>query len=185
MTKVFIIHGSYGNPGENWFPWLKKELEGEGHNVFIPKFPTPADQSLDSWMNVLEPYFKEIDEDTIFVGHSLAPAFILSILEKINVKIKACFFVSGFLGLLGNEDFDKINKTFVTKDFDWNKIKENCAKFFMFHSDKDPYVPLEKAEELKEKLGAELIIIKNAGHFNTEAGYTQFEQLLEKIKQQL
>jgi predicted alpha/beta hydrolase family esterase len=46
MANIFIIHGSYGNPDENWFPWLKKELEQEGHKVFVPKFPTPEDQSL-------------------------------------------------------------------------------------------------------------------------------------------
>jgi len=28
--NFFIFHGIYGNPEENWFPWLKKELEKKG-----------------------------------------------------------------------------------------------------------------------------------------------------------
>ncbi len=52
----------------------------------------------------------------------------------------------------------------------------------MFHSDNDPYVPLEKAYELRDKIDAELHIIKNAGHFNKQAGYTKFTQILDKIK---
>lgn len=41
MANVIIIHGAYGNPEENWFPWLKKELEKLDCRVFVPKFPTP------------------------------------------------------------------------------------------------------------------------------------------------
>ncbi len=52
----------------------------------------------------------------------------------------------------------------------------------VFHSDNDPYVPLKKAEELAKNLGVKVSLVKNAGHFNEDAGYTKFELLLEKIK---
>lgn len=185
MAKVFVIHGSYGNPQENWFPWLKEKLEAEGHEVFIPKFPTPENQSLDNWMSVFEENFSLIDKNTIFVGHSLGPAFILSILEKVNVKVRACFFVSGFFVLLGKKEFDDINRTFITKKFDWDKIKDNCEKFYVFHSDNDPYVPLEKARELAKKLDTEIVMVNDAGHFNEASGYIKFDLLLDKINNSL
>jgi len=183
MTKIFIIHGSYGNPDENWFPWLKQELEALGHTVFVPKFSTPENQSLEKWMKEFEYYQHLIDEDTIFVGHSLAPAFILSILEKLETPkpIKACFFVSGFLGLLGDPKFDEINKTFTAKDFNWEKIKKNCKEFHNYHSDNDPYIPLKVAKEFAQKLGVDINLIKGAGHFNESTGYTKFDILLENI----
>ncbi len=53
----------------------------------------------------------------------------------------------------------------------------------LFHSDNDPSVSMKKAEELKENLGGELIIIKGAGHFNKKSGYLKFEELLKKIKE--
>ena len=77
-----MIHGAYGSPDENWFPWLKKSLESLGYEVVIPKFPTPAGQTLTNWTKVFKPYLSEIDEDSIFIGHSLGPAFIMSILEN-------------------------------------------------------------------------------------------------------
>ena len=39
MKKVFIIHGWDGYPEENWFPWLKKELEDKGFEVFVLQMP--------------------------------------------------------------------------------------------------------------------------------------------------
>lgn len=185
MTNVFIIHGAYGNPEENWFPWLKSELEKLGCRVFVPKFPTPENQSLENWLKVFEEYKQYLNEDSIVVGHSLGPVFLLNILEKLDKPIKAAFFVSGFVGLLENPEFDNINKSFVDKNFDWQKIKQNCKKFYVFHSDNDPYVPLEKAEQLAKNLGVDVILVKNAGHFNEKAGYTKFELLLEKVKKEL
>jgi predicted alpha/beta hydrolase family esterase len=181
MTNVFIIHGAYGDPEENWFPWLKFELEKLDCRIFIPEFPTPKNQSLENWLKVFENYTKYLSENSIVVGHSLGPAFLLSVLEKLDKPITAAFFVSGFTGLL-NRPIDEINKTFVDKRFDWQKIKQNCRKFYIFHSDNDSYVPLEKAEQLAKNLNINVILVKNAGHFNEEAGYTKFELLLAKIR---
>ena len=183
--NVFIIHGSYGHPKENWIPWLKSELEKQGYQVFVPKFPTPKNQTLENWLEVFERYKKYVNQKTIFVGHSIGVAFLLSVIEKLDKKIKATYLISGFIDLLGNPVFDKVNKTFVKKDFDWQKIKNNCQKFYLFHSDNDPYVPLEKAQKLAKKLDEKIILVKNAGHFNERAGYKKFELLLEKINREL
>ncbi len=32
---AFIIHGSYGNPEENWIPWLKRELQQYNFDVIV------------------------------------------------------------------------------------------------------------------------------------------------------
>jgi len=102
-------------------------------------------------------------------------------LENVNTNVKACFFVSGFAGLIGIEKFDTINKTFVDRNFDWETINQNCEKFYIYHSDNDPYVPLSFAETLSQKLHAELTIIKGAGHFNAKPEYKEFPRLLEDI----
>ena len=124
MVNIFIIHGTGGNPQGNWFPWLKEELEKLGHKVFVPKFPTPENQSLENWLKVFEEYKQYLDENTIVIGHSLGPAFILNILEKQEKPIKAAFLVAGFTGLLNNPQFDELNKTFTDKEFDWQKNKK-------------------------------------------------------------
>lgn len=178
--KFILIHGAYGNPKENWFPWLKLRLEEEGHEVIIPQFPTPEEQSLDSWMRVLNKY--PIDKNTILIGHSLGCALILRRLEMSSRRIEAAFLVAGFVGDIGNEKFDSINKSFFDSELDWNLIKQNSNHFLVYASDNDPYVPLEKEKALAEHLGVELQIIKKAGHLNKKAGYDTFSKLLEDIK---
>lgn len=185
MVNVIIIHGTAGDPNENWFPWLKSKLEKLECRVFVPQFPTPENQSLENWLKVFKDYEQYLDENSIVVGHSLGCAFLLSVIENLKHPIKAAFFIAGFLKKLNKPEFIESNKTFVEKEFDWVKIKNNCKKFYVINSDNDPNVPLEKGKELGEKLDTELIIIKNASHFNEKAGYTKFDFLLEKIKIEL
>ena len=181
--NVILVHGAYGNPEENWFPWISEKLEDLGHEVVAPEFPTPDNQSLENWSEILDEYKEYFDRETIVVGHSLGCAFLLSVIEKLDEPIKAAFFVSGFVGRLNNPKFDEINKTFTEKEFDWNLIRKNCKKFVVFHSDNDPYVPLEKSKELSGNLKCRCSLIYGAGHFNEKAGYKKFERLLEEIKE--
>ena len=182
MATVFIIHGSYGSPEENWIPWLKAELEKLNFQVFAPRFPTPKSQNLESWNHVFGNYKTHLSKDAILVGHSIGCAFILNLLEKYDVKVSMSFLVAGFIGKIGNDYYDVINKTFTERDFDWDKIKKNCGKFLIYHSHDDPYIPFLKAEELASELDCTLKIVDGAGHFNTKSGYNKFEILLQDIK---
>ena len=184
MRNIFIIHGVYGNPDENWFPWLKKELEKIGCNVIVPAFPTPEGHNLSNWLKVLDEYESFINKETIFIGHSMAVAFVLTALEKMDHSISSCFFVAGWTGRL-NHPLDEINKTFIDRNFDWEKIQKNCKKFYVFNSNNDPYVPLEMGKELAKNLNSELTVVKGAGHFGENAGYKEFPLLLENIVEEL
>lgn len=178
MQNVFLFHGVGGSPNENWFPWLKKELSERGYNVIIPQFPTPERQTLENWLQVLDEYSEFINEDTVLVGHSLGVPFALNIVER--HKVNSVYLVAGFYGKAGN-DFDPGMVTFAQREFDWLKIHENCEKFIVYHSDNDPYIKLEKAQQLAEKLNIEVTLIPGAGHINQGSGYIKFEKLLEDI----
>lgn len=184
--NIFIFHGTEGYPEENWFPWLKEKLTAEGYQVFVPQFPTPpiVPAKLSEWFEVLKNYEKYINEDTIIVAHSLGGVFALRILEKIKHPVQAVFLIGAPIGVKPILNFNR-DKSFSGFDFDWQKIKNNAKKFVVFHSNDDPYVSLGNGEKLAKELDVELTFIPNAGHFNTKAGYTKFDKLLEKIKPML
>lgn len=178
MQNVFIFHGVGGSPDENWFPWLKEELSSRGYNVIVPQFPTPEGQTLENWLKVLDEYREFLNEETILIGHSLGVPFALNVVERF--KVGAAYLVAGFYGKTGN-DFDPGMVTFAQREFDWDRIRENCEKFTVYHSDNDRYIKLEKAEQLVEKLNIEVTLIPGAGHISQSAGYTKFDKLLEDI----
>lgn len=70
MKNAFIFHGTEGYPEENWFPWLKQELEKIGYKVYVPHFPSPPiiPAKIAEWFDVLKNYEKYINEDTILIG---------------------------------------------------------------------------------------------------------------------
>jgi len=184
--NVIIIHGAFGCPNENWFPFLKREIEALGVNVLVPAFPTPEGQSLESWLEVFKEYENYLNDKTIFVGHSLGPAFILNLLEKYDKVVAAAYFVAPFTGLINIEDFDKINYTITDRNFDWDLIKEHCKEFYVYHSDNDPYVPQSKSEFMSKQLGAKKYeIIEGGGHLGASAGFTEFPALFQEIKSKL
>lgn len=183
MKTAIIIHGTGGSPEENWFPWMKEQLETDWYKVYVPRFPTPHNQDVDTWMGVIDEYRKYLDEDTIFIGHSVWPAFILSVLETLDTPVKACYFASWFLELIQIPEFDIVNETITAKQFDWEKIHSKCQKFYMVYGSDDPYVPMHNVEILAENLWIEVDIIEWWGHLNGETGYTEFEYLKNIILQ--
>ncbi len=181
MKYAIIIHGTGGHPEENWFPWLKKELKKYNYRVIVPHFPTPENQTPDAWFKVFKNYEKYVNNETILIGHSCGGAFLLRVLEKIKIKVKASIFVAASAGVKPIKYYE-VDLPFIEKPFDWNKIMHSSMNFFVFHSEDDQLVCVENGEKIAEKLGVDLVRLKNAGHFNKAAGYTKFELLLEKLK---
>lgn len=123
---------------------------------------------------------------TIIIGHSSGAVEILGLLEDLpeNVKVGSVYLVGAFTDNLGEEN---LNDLFL-KPFDFEKIKTKAGKFVFFHSDDDPFCPLEQAKNLVGKTGGELVLIPGQKHFSiSTAGekYKQFPELLEKIKENI
>ncbi len=55
----------------------------------------------------------------------------------------------------------------------------------MLNGDNDKYIDLAISDDLAKKLNANYTIVKAGGHLNATAGYTEFELLLEKIREVL
>ena len=107
----------------------------------------------------------------------------LRILEKLEQPVAGAFFVGAPVGEKPLANYER-DVAFCGFEFNWDIIKKNAKKFVVFHSDNDPLVCLKNGEVLAKRLGVALDFIPNAGHFNRKAGFTEFPQLLKKIKEQ-
>ena len=178
MANFIFIHGTGGNPDECFYPWLRQLLEKKGNKVYAPQLSRPAIQTLQSWMKDFEPYAQYVNEETVFVGRSIGAAFILRLLEKTKARVKAAFLVGGFCSELEMEEFEPLVRTFIEKPFNWKKIRANCGRFLIYNSDNDPFVPLEKGQELAKNLGTNLTLVKGAKHF----WFDKFPKIAQDIK---
>jgi hypothetical protein len=178
-NRVILIHGWEGSPERNWFPWLKAELEKSGYDVLSPLMPNADHPKLTEWLEFLKQAIGEADECVYFVGHSLGVMTILRYLEDLveGKKAGGAVLVAGFSETVGYEELE----SFFERPLNYEKVRRSAVRFAAVNSDNDPYVPQKFGEILRDKLGADLTIIENGGHLNTDAKCFKLPVVLEKI----
>lgn len=176
MINVLVVHGTFGKPFENWFPWLEKELSKSEIACVVPQFPTPDRQSYANWEELLNYYVSigVINKDTFFIGHSSGATFLVKYLLNNAMKIRGLITVSGFNQFVSGIDaFDALNADFY---FDPNKdaLMACTNNIHCFMSDNDPYLPSDVLDAFSDSIGGKVHLISGAGHFNSDSGYSEF-----------
>src|SRR5207248_11644752 len=92
--RFIIVHGSFGHPQENWFPWLAAELRRRRHLVVVPAFPTPPRQHLQTWRAAFAEQVGPLEPNMVLIGHSLGPALLFRLLEEAPGPVLGTFLVS-------------------------------------------------------------------------------------------
>jgi len=168
MRNALILHGTSATPQNNWFPWLKKELESRDFKVWVPSLPQTNKPNIKRYNRFLLKSNWQFNKDSVLIGHSSGAVAILGLLQGLpkDIKVDTCILV----GTLNDDlDWDALNELFI-KPFDWKKIKSKARKFIFIHSDDDPYCPLEHAQFQAKKLGGKLIVLKGQKHFSIDPG---------------
>lgn len=178
--RVFVIHGWGGNPDGGWKPWLRSELEKKGFAVTMPQMPSPDFPKMEDWVGTLAKLIGKPDENTYLVGHSLGVVTVLRYLESLKGKerIGGAVLVAG---LAMNTHISELQSFFPKESYDWAAIRQHCSKFITINSDNDYYIPLEHGEEFKGKLGAEMIVMEEHGHFSSADGFTELPVVLQSV----
>ncbi len=183
MKNALILHGTDATSKDHWFVWLGKELEKLGYEVWIPDLPGADRPNVKKYNDfILSNKEFLFNKETIIVGHSSGAVEIFGLLQELRDKVKAVYLIGSFMNDLG---WKSLSSLFV-EPFDFDLIKTKSDKFVFFHSDDDPYCPLDHAKFLSEKTGGELIVLPGQKHFSTgTAGekYKKFPELLEMIKE--
>lgn len=189
MKKVFIVHGWDGYPEEGWFPWLKKELEEKGFEVFVPQLPDSENPRIENWVPALAGEVGMPDENTYFVGHSLGCQTIARFLEGLpeGVKVGGAVFVGGYFNrlTLGEEENDpeikKLADHWLSAPIDLRKVRSHLSQSVAIFSDDDYYVPPDNQDDFREDLGSEIIVESGKKHFSENDGITKLPIVLDSV----
>lgn len=172
--NAILIHGTGGTPEKFWFPYVRRHLVNLGFSVWVPPVPNSEKPKLET---SLELFLKEglFVEETVMIGHSSGCPTILSILERIDVRIAHAILVAGFYSELDDDGYSSL---MLQPEYDWDKIKSNAETITIINSDNDPWGCGDiEAKPAVEALAAKQIVIPGAGHMGSDA----FEQPYEEF----
>lgn len=175
--KIIFVHGNGGgNANDQWLPATAKAFERLGCQVINKTFPDNEIAHENIWIPHLEKL--GADKDTIIIGHSSGAVAAMRYAEKHqiagSVLIGACYTDLG--------DETERESGYYDKPWGWNDIKKNQAWIIQFASTDDPYIPIEEARHIHEKLNSEYHEFNDRGHFMYEG---VFKELVEAIQAKL
>jgi hypothetical protein len=179
--QAMIIPGN-GNTdiSENWFPYAKNALEKLGIRVIAENMPDPDLARMRYWLPFIEKRLGG-DRNAILIGHSSGAVAVLRYLE--THRAEGAVIVGACHTDLGDEK-DKAGG-YYESEWQWDAIKRNVSWIVQFASIDDPYIPIEEARFIKQKLGTEYYEYKNQGHFGADVRKRQFPKLIDAISQKL
>lgn len=180
MKRAVILHGTDGAPEENWFPWLKGELEQRGYEVWVPHMPNNHTPNRQVYNNFLFNSDWDFTDNLVF-GHSSGAVSVLNLLQDERCPHIKTGVLVGSWARMDDTDLDReqFKDLFPPDGFDFEKIKRKTDKLFFLHGDNDPYCPLEQAKWLADQTGSEIIVIPDGQHLGSK--YPQFPQLIEEL----
>lgn len=179
MKVIFIPGNGGGSPQDNWFPYLGKALKEKGLEVIASEFPDNFLARESYWV----PFLSELgaDKETILIGHSSGAIAAMRYAEK-----------NPLLGsvLVGSYHTDMGMATekesgYFDRPWDWKAIKDHQKWILQFASTNDPWIPIEEARFVHEKLQTDYHEFEDKGHFGGDYRKLEFPELLEALTQKI
>ena len=179
MKNAIILHGISETPKSFWLPYVKRELEKKGYQVWVPQLPQKDNPDI----KIALPYVLsngKFTKNTVIIGRSSGGPLTLSILEKLNIQINQAILVAGFV--LPLPVTGAANKMLQTK-YDWKKIKQHVKDIIFINSDNDPWGCDDKqGKYMLDHIGGKLIIPKGEGHMGSDKFNQPYKKFLLLIK---
>ncbi|MEO8637589.1 MAG: alpha/beta fold hydrolase [Candidatus Taylorbacteria bacterium] len=174
--QAIIIPGNGDSePNENWYPYVKNELEKMGIATVNEKFPDAMLARSAYWL----PFIKELgaDENTILIGHSSGAIASMRYAEK--NKILGSVLVGAYHTNLDNEMEKKSG--YFDAPWNWEAIKKNQKWIVQFASRDDAFIPIHEARFVHENLNSEYYEYADQGHFSHDKERTEFPELIHAV----
>ncbi|MCR4284605.1 MAG: alpha/beta hydrolase [archaeon] len=189
MKKLVLIHGWGGSPNsEPWFEVLKAECEKKNIKFIAPQMPDTDNPVMDKWVAKLKESLKDLDNETIFVGHSMGCQTIIRYLSQLDRKtiIGPTIFVAPWTKLdqksIEEEGPESVNivKSWVSVPINFDEAKRHLNKVLAIFSTNDPYVPLSNMKIFEKIFDADIITKNNEEHFNKTKEIKEIMEFIEK-----
>lgn len=182
MKRIFIVHGFQASPQSHWFPWLKQQLESIQVDCHVLNLTDSMQPDYAQWKYDLTSQLQKLDQESIVIAHSLGCISTLDYLSTVldQQKIKAFIGISGFQQKL--QSLPELNQFIDQTQLNDSVIRLNIQQRYVIFSNNDSYVPAPLTICLGQRINAQMMEIKDAGHFLEKDNYREFPQLWELVQ---
>lgn len=193
--QVFVLHGGDAfETYEEYIEYLKqKEVSiertrtldwkgnlatvlGDAYDVALPRMPNPMNARYAEWKIIFDKYVPLLDDDVIFIGHSLGGIFLAKYLseETYPKHIKATLLVAAPYNAPDSNPYVDFT---ITSDL--SGLARQGGKIFLYHSTDDEVVPFSSLERYAQELPtATRRVFSDRQHFNQ----AEFPELVDDIR---
>jgi Predicted esterase of the alpha/beta hydrolase fold len=180
IKVIFIPGNGGGGPNDNWFPYLKDELEKLDISVVASEFPDNILARESYWI----PFLKNVlhgDKNTILVGHSSGAIAAMRFAE--NNELLGSVLVGAYHTDLGLPT--EVQSEYFNRPWNWEAIVNNQKWIIQFAAVNDPWIPIEEARFVHDKLHTEYHESLDQGHFGGDYQKLNFPELFDAIRRRL
>ena len=174
--KLLLLHGWGGSDFPHWQSWLAGEVAKEYGCVDFLRLPDFDHPKLDRWMDAAARELREFSPD-IVVCHSLGNTLWFHLCNEglIEREVEHLLLVAP---PSMECEIEELASFFPVKP-----PKDLFAKSaLMVVSDNDPYMQMQEAHKLQERLDIAMETLHDAGHINAQSGYGEWQWMLQYIK---
>src|SRR3989338_1153095 len=165
IKRFIILHCKDDGPADNYYPWMKSELEKRGYEVQMPTLPNTAAPNDEEQTDFAQKNCT-FDEHTAVVGHSFGGIVALRLLER-GVKFQRLTLIATPLAddFLDGKKRPTVSSA-LSKGFKSDIIRKNVKGIVLLADTTDPVVPVSGMEKMAQLLQGFLIRGKGEkGHF--------------------
>lgn len=172
--RVLLLHGWNASDYPHWQSWLAGEIAKNYGTVSFPKLHDTEFPDKNAWKEQLKQHLIDFKPD-IVICHSIANIlwFHMCNEEKIT-DVKKLYLVAP---PSINTQIQEIQSFFPVQP----PKNLHAKEVLLITSTNDPYLSMEEAKSLQNSLGVEMIVLKDAGHINTDSNYGQWQWILNDL----
>ncbi|HYO53803.1 RBBP9/YdeN family alpha/beta hydrolase [Archangium sp.] len=171
MTRTLTIVPRWaGHSDSDFYPWLIGERPSGFDAVRALEMPEPKQPTIAAWVSALTATVGTAPAPgTVLLGHSVGCQAVLRYLAALPAgsTVDGALLVAGWWSV--DKPWDSL-RPWMDTPVDLARVRAASRRFVVLLSDNDPFTSdfRENGRLWKERLGAEVVLVPGARHFNGE-----------------